>query len=194
MKRGAPHTPANDSLRLITQAAFYFNHINEAFNLTACLTSGRCVASAGFAVDESPGLNEIVIRGGGENGRAQGTQRIHRATNKLWTRTLATGWSDSGPYILYSYFSGAFSSALTAPARSYRVPSTIPSFLPTRMGPSTLLQLLLITAGFFELADCTCVHPCARQFFQIIHLVIYLDFVLFFYLFTNKYRASLCLP
>lgn len=31
--------PTNNSPGLIIQAAFYFNHINEAFNLAACLTS-----------------------------------------------------------------------------------------------------------------------------------------------------------
>lgn len=42
-KRGRERL-VDDSLSLITQAAFYFNHINEAFNLTACFTSRRCVA------------------------------------------------------------------------------------------------------------------------------------------------------
>lgn len=42
----------DDSARFITQAAFYFNHINEAFNLAACFTSRRCVAYLGCVVDE----------------------------------------------------------------------------------------------------------------------------------------------
>lgn len=45
--------PTNDSTWLITQAAFYFNHINEAFNLTARFTSRRCVAPLGSILDEN---------------------------------------------------------------------------------------------------------------------------------------------
>lgn len=45
--------PTNDSAWLITQAAFYFNHINEAFNLAARFTSRRCVAPLGSILDEN---------------------------------------------------------------------------------------------------------------------------------------------
>lgn len=54
--------PADDSAWFITHAAFYFNHINEAFNLAACFTSRRCVAYLSYVVDEdfSPVTHETL--------------------------------------------------------------------------------------------------------------------------------------